>query len=262
MLRQARSLPHVRLLLAVCWLSANLCAAQEPARVPMPPRSMSLSSAGSPVAVPASAVLPVPSSDGTRPVALGMPTAAAAQAVTQTQPQPRPGTRPSEEVSATFRVRLDLPGPEELFRLDSEDTLFNRMKQEAREKTPPERITFPEEPILSRQPYYGRSWPLSKMFVEPSYLCHRRLLFEQINQERYGWDFGIVAPFLSTGVFFKDCLLLPYHLGTQPCRHFECSAGKCLPGDPVPLLLYPPELSLTGTLAEGAAIATLEVLFP
>ena len=65
-----------------------------------------------------------------------------------------------------------------MFRLDSEDTLFNRMKQEAREKTPPERITFPEEPVLSRQPYFGRSWPLSKMFVEPSYLCHKRLLFE------------------------------------------------------------------------------------
>ena len=132
----------------------------------------------------------------------------------------------------------------------------------AREKTPPERITFPEEPILSRQPYYGRSWPLSKMFVEPSYLCHKRLLFEQINQERYGWDFGIVAPLISTSVFFKDWLLLPYHMGIQPCRHYECSAGKCLPGDPVPLLLYPPELSLTGALAEGAAIAALEVLFP
>jgi len=253
------------LLLAVCWLSANVCMAQETIPVPAQPQPRSLPPADSPVAVPASALLPP--SAGAKPIALGLPkpAAAAAQTVTQTQTQPqpaRPGTRPGDEVSATFRVHLDLPGPEELFRLDSEDTLFNRMKQEAREKTPPERITFPEEPILSRQPYYGRSWPLSKMFVEPGYLCHKRLLFEQINQERYGWDYGIFGPSISTAIFFKDWVLLPYHLGTQPCRHFECNAGLCLPGDPVPLLLYPPELSLTGALAEGAVIAALEVLFP
>src|SRR5262249_38712212 len=107
-----------------------------------------------------------------------------------------------------------------------------------------------------------RAWPLSKMFVEPRYLCHRRLLFQQLNAERYGWDYGLFAPAISTAVFLKDFVLLPYHLGTQPCRHFECSAGWCLPGDPVPLLLYPPELSLTGAAAEGAAIATLIWLFP
>ena len=164
--------------------------------------------------------------------------------------------------SPTFRVRLELPGPDELFRLDSESTLFERMKQEAREKTPPERITFPEEPVLSRQPYYGRAWPLSKMFVEPHYLCHKRLLFEQINAERYGWDYGIFSPYISAAVFFKDWLMVPYHLGVQPCRCYECNAGYCLPGDAVPLLLYPPDLSVTGALAEGAAVASLIVLFP
>ena len=76
------------------------------------------------------------------------------------------------------------------------------------------------------------------------------------------WSSPTNVPAISTAVFIKDWLLLPYHLGTQPCRHFECSAGKCLPGDPVPLLLYPPELSITGALAEGAAIAVLEVMFP
>jgi len=205
-------------------------------------------------------LLPSGDDSAVQPVALGSAASVATQAMAQQRAGTRPG--PGGDVSTTFRVPLDLPGPQELFRLDSEATVFARMKQEARAKTPPERITFPEEPILSRRPYYGRAWPLSKMFVEPHYLCHKRLLFEQINQERYGWDLGIFGPVISTGVIFKDWLLLPYHLGTQPCRHFECNAGNCLPGDPVPLLLYPPELSVTGALAEGAAIATLIVVFP
>lgn len=179
------------------------------------------------------------------------------------QPRPDDGRgRGRDDAGQSLRIPLELPGPERLFRLDSEETLFERMKQEAREATPPERLTFPEEPVLARDPYLGRAWPLSKMIVEPSYLCHRRLYFEQLNMERYGWDLGYFGPLVSTSVFFKDVALLPYKMGTQPCRCYECSSGKCLPGDPVPLLLYPPELSLTGLLAEGAAIATLLVLFP
>jgi len=236
------------LLLAVCWLSAGVCAGQEPVRAP---------GLGEPY--PRTAVLPVSDGPAVQPVGLNRAGSAAAQAMTQQRPA-RPGL--GAEASTTFRVPLDLPGPDELFRLDSEAMLFARMKQEARSKTPPERITFPEEPVLSRLPYYGRSWPLTKMFVEPHYLCYRRLLFEQRNMERYGWDFGIFDPLVSSTVFLKDFLLLPYHLGTQPCRCYECSAGECLPGDPVPLLLYPPELSITGALAEGAAIATLIVMFP
>jgi hypothetical protein len=235
-----------------------VCAAQESVRAPV---ASPVPAPGTVLPAPPSAVLPSPDGTAVQPVALDSAASFAAQAMAQPRPPTRPG-RDGGDVSTTFRVKLELPGPIELFRLDSEATLFARMKQEAREKTPPERITFPEEPILSRRPYYGRSWPLSKMFVEPHYLCHKRLLFEQPNMERYGWDLGIFGPVVSTAVFFKDCAMLPYHLGTQPCRHFECSAGKCLPGDPVPLLLYPPELSVTGALAEGAAIATLIVVFP
>ena len=56
--------------------------------------------------------------------------------------------------------------------------------------------------------------------------------------------------------------LLPYHMATDPCRKCECSAGYCLPGDPVPLLCYPPQLSLTGAVAEAATIAALFAIFP
>ena len=172
-----------------------------------------------------------------------------------------PGFRPNES-PVGYRIPFELPGPERLFRLESQASLYQRMKQEARERRPAERINFPEEPVLSSQPYYGRDWPAQKMTVEPIYVCHERLLFEQINQERYGWDFGILAPLLSTGIFYKDVVFMPYHLGTQPLRCFECSSGKCQPGDPVPLLLAPPELSLTGALAETAVLATLFAVFP
>ena len=46
------------------------------------------------------------------------------------------------------------------------------------------------------------------MQVEPNYVCYNRLYFEQINAERYGWDLGFVAPFISAGEFFKDVVLL------------------------------------------------------
>ena len=49
---------------------------------------------------------------------------------------------------------------------------------------------------------------------------------------------------------------------TNPCRWYECSAGYCLPGDPVPYLCYPPQLSLTGSLAEIATGVALFAMFP
>ena len=56
--------------------------------------------------------------------------------------------------------------------------------------------------------------------------------------------------------------LLPYHAFTDPFRTFECSTGYCLPGDPTPLLIYPPELSASGTVAEAGAILGVFAVFP
>jgi len=175
---------------------------------------------------------------------------------------PRPPVRPIDRAPRRYRLPLDLPGAERLFRLDSDDMLFERMKQEARDEKVPERITFPDEPVLSKDPYYGRDWPQQTLFVEPAYVCHKRLFFEELNSERYGWDLGLAGPFVSTGYFFKDLFLLPYHAFTNPCRKYECSSGKCRPGDPVPYLLYPEGLSVTGAAAEIGTIAALMAIFP
>ena len=127
-----------------------------------------------------------------------------------------------------------------------------------------ERVTFPDEPILSRETYYGRgaAWPHVTELVAPNYVCYGRLLFQQTNMERYGWDLGILSPVLSGALFYFDVITLPYHVATAPWRCYESSAGYCLPGDPVPLLLYPPELSVTGTIGEAAALLAVLAIFP
>ena len=158
-------------------------------------------------------------------------------------------------------VDLDPPGSEELFRLESESQLFERFRQSAFNGGA-DRIEFPPEPKLSDRPYYGRAWPRQYLVAEPNYVCHGRLYFEEMNSERYGWEMGIFQPLISAATFYKDFLLFPLHFGTDPCRYYDCSAGKCMPGDPVPYRLYPPELSWTGVGTELAVIGTLLIMFP
>ncbi len=172
---------------------------------------------------------------------------------------------PGEEESA-FQIQLEPPGLERLGRVESEADFQERIRQEARTRPshdrPVERVDFPTEPVLARGAFQGRTFPSLQEVVEPHYVCYNRLLFEEKNSERYGWDLGPIQPFVSAGAFFWDVATLPYHLGTAPCRKYECSAGYCLPGDPVPYLIYPPELSLTGLAAETTTVISLLYIFP
>jgi hypothetical protein len=165
--------------------------------------------------------------------------------------------------SLQYQIPLEPPGPQELFgKLDTEAELYERIRQQARNLNPDNRIIFPDEPVLSREKYKGRSFPPTVETAEPYYVCYGRLLFEDINAERYGWDLGAVGPAVSAGKFLVNLATVPYHLCVRPCQQYECSAGYCLPGDPVPYLLYPPEISITGLTAEGATLAALCALFP
>jgi hypothetical protein len=167
--------------------------------------------------------------------------------------------RPPEELPE-YTIRLDVPGLKRLTTLESEASLIQRMRQEARARG--ERLVFPEEAPLAKEPYPGRHWSPYTKQVEPDYVCYQRLLFQQKNFERYGWDLGPITPILSAGKFYWDVAWLPYHLATRPCEQYECSAGYCLPGDPVPLLLYPPEFSVTGWLAQLGVVGGLLAIFP
>ena len=147
-----------------------------------------------------------------------------------------------------------------LSRQESEKSLFERMRQVSLRIY--ERIIFPEEPLLAREPYPGRHWPQMAKLVEPVFVIHERLLFEQQNLERGLWEFGVLTPVLSTGKFYWDVLALPYHAATRPCQQYDTSAGKCLPGDPTPFFLYPVEFSVSGLAAEAAVVTGAFFVFP
>lgn len=160
------------------------------------------------------------------------------------------GRTKTETEDIDFFVRTELPDPGELFRRDSEAQLFERIRQEARKRPGTTRVIFPTEPVIGKGPYEGRHFPQALETVEPFYVCHRRLLFEQPNFERYGWSLGAVQPGVELLVFYYDVLMLPYHIWERPCQDYDCSAGKCLPGDPTPLWLWRERFSLTGLAAE------------
>jgi hypothetical protein len=199
---------------------------------------------------------------GSRPWSTGTAPLDPVQRVTFQQMPAGPGVSSNDEKSAEQTIQLEPPGPDRLFRLESEDAMKERWRHELKTVRPYDRQIYPDEPILTRETYFGRSWQPRTLYVEPNYLCNKRLLFEQINSERYGWDLGPVTTALSPLLFYKDIITLPYHAFTDPFRECECNAGYALPGDPVPLLLYPPQLSSTGALAETATILTLLAIFP
>jgi len=161
-----------------------------------------------------------------------------------------------------FVVNIELPGPERLFERYSERQVFERIRMDARQRPGAPAVHFPEERPVTREPYAGRRWPQTVSTVEPSYVCHGRLLFEQRNFERYGWDLGVLDPLVTAGAFYYDLALLPYHYWTDPCQRWDCSAGKCLPGDPVPLRFYREKFSLTGLAAQGFVTTGLAIVIP
>jgi hypothetical protein len=180
----------------------------------------------------------------------------------QSQPQlTNPSQRQGGEEALEYQIQLQPPGPQRLFQLESESRLHERMRQEARERPVPERILFPDEPVVAGGPTHPRPFPPNMMFVEPNYTCYGRLGFEQKNFERYGWDLCFMTPFVSGLAFYYDLATLPIHAFTCPFRKCDCSAGYCLPGDPVPLLCYPPEITVTGVTAEAALVVGLIAVF-
>src|SRR5262249_45216914 len=249
---------------------------------PPPPTPRTVNWAESAPAVSNATAPPPPSTPTPRTVnrsesapAKLQPTAAGPTLPTMPEPVPEPliqravfqqpmrdEKKPAEDLQE-YQIQLEPPGIERWSQLDSEASLQERMRQEARERRAKlERIYFPDEPILSKEPYAGRQFPPALVLAEPSYVCHERLLFQDLNSERYGWDLGFIQPFVSTGKFFFDAAIWPYNLVKEPCRHYECSAGYCLPGDPVPYLLYPPEFSVTGWIAEAGVVIAGFAIFP
>jgi hypothetical protein len=149
-----------------------------------------------------------------------------------------------------------------MFRIMNEDSLREQIRQENREATPRQPAVFPEEVPVTTDPFAPRQFAAQVASVEPAYVLYKRLYFEDINTERYGWELGFFQPIVSAGRFFVDTALVPYRFASRPFDCIESSAGYCLPESPVPYLIYPPDLSTTGALGEAAAILGLIAVFP
>ena len=188
-----------------------------------------------------------------------------AVAVQPPMPPVPPMAEPSNipDVLKEYQNLLEPPSSEALFgHLDSERILELRMRQQAMQRTPPDTVQFPRNPPLSTKEFEGRSFAQQVAFAEPYQVFYHRLYFEELNSERYGWSLGFIQPLVSTLAFYKDAIFLPHNFMSYPCRRYENSAGYCLPGDPVPYILYPPEITITGSIYEAAIAVGLLAAFP
>jgi hypothetical protein len=155
-----------------------------------------------------------------------------------------------KEQEQEYSLSLELPTPGQLYgRRLSESQWRERQRQEAKRFSLTRKVTFPEDTPLTLEKFKPRHWEQSVARVSPCYLLHDRLYFEQVNFERYGWELGVLGPPVQLATFAYDLALLPYRQFSRPFDQIDGSAGKYLPGDNVPLMLYPEPFSLTGLSA-------------
>jgi hypothetical protein len=182
------------------------------------------------------------------------------------QPQPKPKAPrfdPGDgREGIVLNVQTELPGVQRLFRRDSETDFYERIIQERKREFSGTQAIFPDTPVLTKQPFRPRNFPRLVELVEPCYVAHGRLLFEQPNFERIGYSFGVLQPAICVGVYCYDLALFPYHVCSDLRGLGENSVGKCLPGDPAPLLVPRERLSVTGLAAQAGAAAIWGFLFP
>jgi hypothetical protein len=170
------------------------------------------------------------------------------------------GAPKTADAEVDFSIRTELPGADVLFRRESENQVFERIRQEGTRPGGP-RVIFPER-FVTKQEFQPRQFPEIVSEVEAGHVAHRRLFFEQKNFDRYLWEIGYLQPAISGGRFLYDTILMPYHCGTEPLRRWDASTGKCLPGDPTPLLCYGERFSVTGLTFQAAAVAGGILIFP
>jgi hypothetical protein len=194
----------------------------------------------------------------------------------QGQPQKDEHTAQKEEykVPPVDPKYVQLPPRESIFIVyndaELEREIMKRLREELKNQgkgVQEEYLVFPPLPIVSPPgvPYQPKTlaYEPRKLIIEPGYVVHRRLYFEEKNAERIGWDFGPMQTLVSAAYFWKDTLSIA-HTAASGCVYgfWDTSAGKCLPGSPSPYYLYPPGLTVTGSLTEGAVLTGLGFIFP
>ena len=168
----------------------------------------------------------------------------------------KPKEKPTSDLSG-------LPNRDDVFRLISDKELDARILKELNkpdEKFPPQApLKSGNETYVSRVNAYA---PI-QVLLEPNYVVHRRLYFEEVNSERSGWDAGPVQSVISASYFYKDVLFLPHNLASGFWKNrYDVSSGKCMPGSPTPYYLYPPGFTAGGTFTEAVVLTGTAFIFP
>lgn len=224
------------------------------------------------------------------PPALTLPAATAAQPV-QPKPEAQPDVAAQPKITdqdvppSTSKKATIPPVPESAIGLPSRQTIFGIVYDDPRlEKAIMDRLredlkkdkkytenlehylVFPPLPVISPPgvAYQPKTltYPARQAILEPGYVVHRRLHFEERNAERQGWDLGPLQTLVSSAYFFGDVLAWPHSLASG-CEYgfWETSAGKCAPGSTTPYYLYPPKLTLSGSAFETLMVLTTAFAF-
>lgn len=156
-----------------------------------------------------------------------------------------------------------LPRRDDVFRLDGDAVLNRRIQKELGDKK--DEFPAPSALLPAGATYTPKtaSYPPMRAKLEPTYVIHRRLYFEDTNAERAGWDLGPVQPVFSAAWFVRDVVLLPHNVVSGFWKNrWDTSAGKCPPGAPTPYYLYPRGYTVSGLLWEVPLVVGLTYIFP
>jgi len=122
---------------------------------------------------------------------------------------------------------------------------------------------LPTECTLGDDQFAYRQWEPVTFAWKASALCHKPLLFEEVQLERYGHTTGpIFQPVLSSAHFFLNVAVMPYKMGMNPPNECQYALGYYRPGSCAPWLLPPAPLSVRGGLMQAGAITGLIFLVP
>jgi hypothetical protein len=137
----------------------------------------------------------------------------------QTFAQAPPGLGKPVALDGPDEFSLTPPQRDQLFRVQSEQSLKERFRQELPKL---KKVDFPTEAsVLPEVPEAAR-FPERVISPIASQVCYRPLYFEDKRTERFGQYVPCVQPLISAGRFYTDALILPGRLLFTPPWSFVC----------------------------------------
>lgn len=150
---------------------------------------------------------------------------------------PDEGLKAIGKVSASIRIKPSDQSPEK-DQTEKRRPARNSLRFPGSDELPPVYAAGQMTADGPRQPENRapiRGFPATGFGWDAPAVCFRPLYFEDINLERYGIHFGFCEIAVSTGLFTKDVLLLPYKLLVQPGCENIYTLGYERPSNCIPL---------------------------